>query len=587
MAHIIESRTRNKLDSAAIDEDTWDLLGIGGFLKTQLAGKADGKRGQTIEIPEDLQKVITNTQACLSERLVLNCLALKNIPGSQQFFPAYILHLVLLGQLKFSSRRLPSLRKHLPDDQGLMAETFLNDMSIKLLELLSQGQSHGQVKCDIADLVDGRLFFVCSAGFEEISSGLCAAAKVQVEALSNYLGLSSMDKLVKSGPRTHGSSLEQYKKQDTPDGLSRLTSMLSLRRTATGILPFSSEIFDKYLATVKLDVDVTYPEPRPVITIYYDITHWHSAKKFLGPKKNFQETALKVKKELRWNQFFMAEMLRYAESLTNAAGKGIEAQVIISKQKGSSPKVENVPREPESSKQMPLSGKQTAKPPKLNSKDLLRQKIAQDNAEKDLQSAKKVFQAWKAKRAQIEESSTISARYRAFEIYLENVPKPRQKLIRPEVRLCQIQNLLILWAQGCQEKRMADGYSSLAAAVYLLYELSHCALSKVEARCCQVVVSQLNIPLTFVSTDSKRVLSFEFFLTNHAQQVPIPWVEFMLLHYGPYMVRNLDSQSDSRVSFEPDAWQVKVLDEIDKNHSVFVVAPTSAGKVPNPYAPTN
>ena len=44
------------------------------------------------------------------------------------------------------------------------------------------------------------------------------------------------------------------------------------------------------------------------------------------------------------------------------------------------------------------------------------------------------------------------------------------------------------------------------------------------------------------------------------------------------MDRNLDSAPDPRVPFEPDGWQRKVLDELDADKSIFVVAPTSAGK---------
>jgi len=54
--------------------------------------------------------------------------------------------------------------------------------------------------------------------------------------------------------------------------------------------------------------------------------------------------------------------------------------------------------------------------------------------------------------------------------------------------------------------------------------------------------------------------------------------EFQLDHCGPYMERSFDSQPDSRVPFDPDAWQRKVLDAIDEDKSVLAVAPTSAGK---------
>ncbi|KAI3574038.1 hypothetical protein IWW34DRAFT_823643 [Fusarium oxysporum f. sp. albedinis] len=51
-----------------------------------------------------------------------------------------------------------------------------------------------------------------------------------------------------------------------------------------------------------------------------------------------------------------------------------------------------------------------------------------------------------------------------------------------------------------------------------------------------------------------------------------------LQHGGPYMDRRFDSRPDARVPFEPDAWQRDILDSIDAEESLLVVAPTSAGK---------
>ncbi|KAM5360760.1 hypothetical protein ACJA88_014713 [Fusarium oxysporum] len=44
------------------------------------------------------------------------------------------------------------------------------------------------------------------------------------------------------------------------------------------------------------------------------------------------------------------------------------------------------------------------------------------------------------------------------------------------------------------------------------------------------------------------------------------------------MDRRFDSRPDVRVPFEPDAWQRGILDSIDADESLLVVAPTSAGK---------
>ena len=40
------------------------------------------------------------------------------------------------------------------------------------------------------------------------------------------------------------------------------------------------------------------------------------------------------------------------------------------------------------------------------------------------------------------------------------------------------------------------------------------------------------------------------------------------------MERSFDSRPDDRVKFEPDAWQREVLDKLDREESVLVVAPT-------------
>ncbi|GAA5898544.1 hypothetical protein JCM6882_007811 [Rhodosporidiobolus microsporus] len=59
------------------------------------------------------------------------------------------------------------------------------------------------------------------------------------------------------------------------------------------------------------------------------------------------------------------------------------------------------------------------------------------------------------------------------------------------------------------------------------------------------------------------------------EEDPLEWQLRML---GEFMARELDSQPDARVNFEPDAWQREVLDNIDEDKSMLIVAPTSSGK---------
>lgn len=84
-----------------------------------------------------------------------------------------------------------------------------------------------------------------------------------------------------------------------------------------------------------------------------------------------------------------------------------------------------------------------------------------------------------------------------------------------------------------------------------------------------------------VSQDDKRELHFNFVkLLKSKSMTPIyPFMQitedpviWQLRNFGEFMDRSMDSQPDSRVYFEPDAWQRQVLDCLDEpGHSVLVV----------------
>ena len=95
------------------------------------------------------------------------------------------------------------------------------------------------------------------------------------------------------------------------------------------------------------------------------------------------------------------------------------------------------------------------------------------------------------------------------------------------------------------------------------------------------VLDSFNLPLNKLpAPPPKRNLPFEFAGIDKGGILPPgkSSLEFQLESCGPFLGRSFDSAPDPRVPFEPDAWQRKVLDAIDKNKSLLVVAPTSAGK---------
>ena len=61
--------------------------------------------------------------------------------------------------------------------------------------------------------------------------------------------------------------------------------------------------------------------------------------------------------------------------------------------------------------------------------------------------------------------------------------------------------------------------------------------------------------------------------------IGLSYNRFQLEYCGPYMLRNVDSAPDDRVTkFYPDKWQRDLLDVADAAQSALIVAPTSAGK---------
>jgi superfamily II RNA helicase len=90
---------------------------------------------------------------------------------------------------------------------------------------------------------------------------------------------------------------------------------------------------------------------------------------------------------------------------------------------------------------------------------------------------------------------------------------------------------------------------------------------------------EMPTPLLTVGTQTQK-MSFKFDYTSlKGVKKFMPSYRQMQLEYAaPYMDRRFDSQQDKRVPFDPDGWQVKVLDSIDANNSLLVIAPTSAGK---------
>ena len=293
----------------------------------------------------------------------------------------------------------------------------------------------------------------------------------------------------------------------------------------------------------------------------------------------------------------MAEMRTYAASLTNSVGRSLDPETIVvgaAPAKSSSPSGRDSPAQlsdtsagsdsGKSGKGKPGGKKGGAKNASKNAnKQAIMNSIAAVTAKKQDAGIDKVLHAWHVACGNLEAEKDLRSRYLRTKDYYTSLKKDRQDVVGPEVELYMLRTLLSYWIQVCRDKQ-TEHRTGVAALIWdTARSLARSrSLTKTVASKVRLTFDALELP--FVPGEDpavERVVPFEFALAasaNSTLSIALSSKDFQLLHCGPYLDRSFDSAPDSRVEFEPDGWQRKVLDGIDAQRSLFVVAPTSAGK---------
>jgi hypothetical protein len=539
----------------------------------------------------------------LRERLTIHTLVKLLGPNCSKPLPKsvvalaeiFLLHTALLQSLSLEERQSPSheISKHKRKNR---ADEFLYriaQVAFVLLDGFSPESEAAEGSGDLCDFLDGRLFVrLATQGIGEPSaealkdfSRLARAVEKGLRAVGRNLAL----ELPASSSETATPATDSDSEDDPPP----LT-----------ILPFSNPIFDPHLQSIKLDVDEDIMGNSPDATVYEEKTHWHNSKKRLS--LGFRQTTVKPvnrslggkgQPENRWDRIQMGrarkgdqrqldQMQRYAASLTASVDGILENQKLIIYD----PKVR--------------PGKQTAinknseKPVKPSKATPISkaEKIRLENSGKAAaKEAKALMNAWKTICQELDSSrddeasiSRLDEHMKKIQRTLSNVKDTQNegRFVELEIRIYKIQLLQKIWVRLLKEGQKGRGFAVLAA----LFEEGRKALSSpVLTVQVQSILDNLFEELGIARPPSalpsvqivKRDLSFKTqWNGTHGEdfELGMSSEEFQLMNFGPYMDRNMDSKPDDRVPFEPDGWQRKVLDEIDNENSVFVVAPTSAGK---------
>ena len=220
-----------------------------------------------------------------------------------------------------------------------------------------------------------------------------------------------------------------------------------------------------------------------------------------------------------------------------------------------------------------------------------------------LTSADKIRLANKAKKQAKEDDSNV-VWWREQLRAIENMPtaykittmdvllrnkRTKEGWLGAEVRLYRIHLEFTSWLEDVarESATMRDRFTTsimcMAKDLYESRELFPAASAKL-ASCLMALgfadyIEAFEAAATVPTEEEKRKLNFDFLklIKSKSGTAVYKWmriiedpVVWQLRLFGEFMDRSMDSQSDKRVSFKPDAWQRKVLDCLDRNESVLV-----------------
>lgn len=297
----------------------------------------------------------------------------------------------------------------------------------------------------------------------------------------------------------------------------------------------------------------------------------------------------KTKRELRMYYKLMAATIAYSASLTNASGNMIDPEtILVTDELGNQSVTKNEPaRGSNKPKQqlkpgIPVRQAGGKKGSKKGGKELAQQAAQALQEKKALAKTNDALISWEQQRISLEKEPDLTRRYLKAVKYLNSLSDSIKSAVGANISLYACTILASMLARpGPYPARKEDISAMIWSAVKGLSKSDLVADSVVKLM--KSLDKTLRLPAeprydVPAPAGRPQALSGVFGSTGKTSDLSTASVEFQLQHCGPFLERSFDPAPDSRVPFNPDAWQRKVLDAIDESKSLFVVAPTSAGK---------
>ncbi|RMZ45908.1 hypothetical protein AFCA_001133 [Aspergillus flavus] len=502
-----------------------------------------------------------------------------------------LLHAIILRECKLDERTNSPPRIA---TGGTFMECYSNVVLGMLTSTWWQGFA-ANIHCDIGDMIDGRLFqqtlrALLQPSYRHSFSPTVLSQLEVFESLVKDLCEVDLGFEQRLGFNITTRASKCCTGSERPAGkTARLKDCKSNEQSniPIAVLPFSNPVLDPHLSPVSLAIDHSAGNLVDVAIsrISEELSHWHNHRKTLDTKTIHKLTGW----QLRRNQFFMAEMRQYAASLTNSTGGILKPETVFVQSENN-----NQHRQIQTSRSGMNDGleglqltknrsTQKSSRSKIRPSSVRDQAAAQQLIKRD-EAISRHWKSWRVKILELDQEHNYAARYVKLKQYLQALSNDKRSAIESEVLTYGLSTLVVLWIDKCSSNKR-DRSMSVAALIWA----TTCEIARKKhdvtediAKCLQGTISKLGLPAVEISARSKRPLSFQFAAITSTKvdvNIGLSTLEFQLTQAGPYLDRSMGSAPDPRVyDFEPDKWQREILDQIDARKSLFVVAPTSAGK---------
>ncbi|RBQ87200.1 hypothetical protein FVER53263_20734 [Fusarium verticillioides] len=324
------------------------------------------------------------------------------------------------------------------------------------------------------------------------------------------------------------------------------------------VLSFNHPVLKEFLEDVSVKEVPDDVDPVAEV-VFQDLRHWHAYKPITTSTRMTRDKVpvWVENSRRRRHQRQMADVILYAASLSNSIGKVFRRETIVvgalTKTKSSDTGLNadtNSERQTTVGNQSLRGGKKKA---------LLAARAL--NEKKALSKQNDALHLWAMKCAEIEKTDNPVEQYlKALDLLSDGSPGSHI-CVKPEILLLYLISMVWNWLRDISRSdKCTPDVASAAKGIMKALAISQLSITVREPH--------RKLPFTIspwmMMKDTLKLIQDHRLLQLH--------------HGGPYMDRRFDSRPDPRVPFEPDAWQRDILDSIDAEESLLVVAPTSAGK---------